>query len=119
MGQRFGISTKKEEEILALMQELQIYENDLDESFTKGSGKGGQKKNKTSNAVILRHIPTNLIVRFEQYRERAVNRILARRALCELFSEKILGVPMIDSHIEKKRKQKARNRRKRRMKDEE
>jgi hypothetical protein len=39
------------------MQKLRITEEDLEESFIRGSGAGGQKINKTSSTVVLRHIP--------------------------------------------------------------
>ena len=39
-----------------------IHEQDLEESFTKGSGKGGSKINKTSSCVVLRHKPSGVIV---------------------------------------------------------
>ena len=40
-----------------------LNEADLDEMFVKGSGNGGQKVNKTSNCVILKHRPTGLWVK--------------------------------------------------------
>ena len=40
-----------------------LNEDDLDEQFVRGSGPGGQATNKTSNCVVLRHIPTGIVVK--------------------------------------------------------
>ena len=54
-------------EKLAALQErmaaLGIREQDLAESFVRGSGRGGQKVNKTNNCVYLKHIPTGIAVK--------------------------------------------------------
>ena len=42
------------------MEALGIREQDLEESFVRGSGRGGQKVNKTNNCVYLKHIPTGI-----------------------------------------------------------
>ena len=42
---------------------VELREEELDESFIKGSGNGGQKINKTSNCVLLKHVPTGLWVK--------------------------------------------------------
>lgn len=44
-------------------QPVVINENDLSEMFVKGSGNGGQKINKTSNCVVLHHLPTGTVVK--------------------------------------------------------
>jgi len=54
---------------------------DIDEQFTRGSGKGGQKINKTSSTVILYHRPTGISVRCQKHRELSANRISALRLL--------------------------------------
>ena len=45
------------------MEALGIREQDLEESFVRGSGRGGQKVNKTNNCVYLRHTPTGIAVK--------------------------------------------------------
>lgn len=40
-----------------------LNEDELDEQFVRGSGPGGQATNKTSNCVVLRHIPTGIVVK--------------------------------------------------------
>lgn len=73
------------------MLRLGIRESDLIEEFVKGSGAGGQKINKTSVAVSLRHLPTGLMVRCQESRSQALNRFLARRLLADKIEERILG----------------------------
>lgn len=108
------VTPQKQQEILSRMQALGILEKDIEEQFVRGSGRGGQKKNKTSNCVVLKHVPTEIMVRCEEYREREVNRWIARRSLCEKFEEVLLGKKSQKQlGIEKKRKQKKRQARKR------
>ncbi|WP_420422671.1 peptide chain release factor family protein [Simkania sp.] len=71
------------------MEELGIREEDLIEKFILGSGKGGQKVNKTASCVYLKHIPTQIEVKCQQDRSREMNRFLARRELCEQIASKI------------------------------
>jgi protein subunit release factor B len=66
------------------MARLGIGENDLTEEFLRGSGPGGQKINKTSSTVRLRHIAMAIEVRCQAGRSLAANRLLARERLCEL-----------------------------------
>lgn len=40
-----------------------VHEKDLEEQFVRGSGPGGQATNKTSNCVVLKHIPTGIVVK--------------------------------------------------------
>ncbi|KAL2118363.1 hypothetical protein VTJ04DRAFT_8023 [Mycothermus thermophilus] len=56
-------------------------ENEIEESFIKGSGPGGQKINKTSSAVQLKHLPTGLVVKCQATRSRSQNRKIARELL--------------------------------------
>lgn len=61
--------------------ELTIDRRDLEEKFTRGSGAGGQHRNKTDTAVQLRHKPTGLAVRAEKGRSQTDNRATALRLL--------------------------------------
>ncbi len=61
----------------------------VEEQFTRGSGKGGQKINKTSNAVLLKYPPLELIVRCQRERKRSLNRFLALRELVDRIEFKI------------------------------
>jgi peptide chain release factor len=60
-----------------------ILPSDIDERFVRGSGPGGQKINKTSSTVVLRHRPTGLEVRVQRERSQAANRELAWSELCD------------------------------------
>lgn len=55
----------------------------LVEKFIQGSGAGGQKINKTSSCVYLKHLPTGIQVKCQGERSREVNRQLAREELCK------------------------------------
>jgi protein subunit release factor B len=82
------------ETIAAIRERMRIAgirEEDLEERFVLGSGSGGQKINKTSSAVFLRHAPSGEAIKLQSSRSREINRWLARRALAERLLEKIEG----------------------------
>ena len=87
----FPVSPEKQTQLEERMARLGLREADILEDFVKGSGAGGQKINKTSMAVSLRHLPTGLMVRCQESRSQALNRFLARRLLCDKLEERILG----------------------------
>ncbi|GAB7365708.1 hypothetical protein MBLNU230_g7046t1 [Neophaeotheca triangularis] len=60
-----------------------VSEDSITESFLKGTGPGGQKINKTSSAVQLKHLPTGLVVKSQETRSRSQNRKIARQVLAE------------------------------------
>src|SRR5436190_17185480 len=51
----------------------------------RASGPGGQKRNKTSSAVRLRHIPSSLIVIAEESRSQHENKAKAQKRLRRAF----------------------------------
>ncbi len=73
------------------MEQWGILPRDLEEHFTRGGGKGGQKTNKTNNCVCLTHLPSGLVIRCHREREREINRYLARRALCDELEFRATG----------------------------
>ena len=85
------VSLKKQQELQQAMRRLGINEQDLEESFIRSSGPGGQNVNKVSTCVVLRHRPSGLEVRCQQERSQALNRFLARRALVARLEAKRLG----------------------------
>jgi protein subunit release factor B len=92
------------------MSGLGLSESDLDEQFIIGSGRGGQKLQKTSSCVRLLYARLNLIVKCQESRSRECNRFLARRLLCE----KIEFIKYREACEEKKRQQKIRRQKARR-----
>ncbi len=104
---KFKVSIEKETELLQRMEALEIFEQDLVENFIKGSGSGGQKINKTSSCVQLKHVPTGIEVRCQKERSQALNRFFARRELCEKLEERLEGkASKKQQEIEKLRRQK-------------
>jgi peptide chain release factor len=78
-----SISLEKEKALKGRMEKLGIRESDLEESFVRSSGPGGQKVNKTSTCVQLVHLPTGIKVKAQTARSQALNRFLARRILAD------------------------------------
>jgi len=87
----FPVSSDKENQLLKQMARLKIMEADLDEKFIRGGGPGGQKTNKTSSTVYLRHRPTGIEVKCSRERSQSMNRFFARRELCEKVAAQVLG----------------------------
>jgi protein subunit release factor B len=85
------ISAEKRKRLEARMSELGIKESELEERFVLGSGKGGQKVNKTASCVWLKHPASGIELRCQQDRSQAMNRHLARKELCARLEEKIKG----------------------------
>ncbi|RYP59445.1 hypothetical protein DL769_008533 [Monosporascus sp. CRB-8-3] len=66
-------------------------ESEIEESFLKGSGPGGQKINKTNSAVQLKHVPTGTVVKCQATRSRSQNRTIARRLLADRLDDLARG----------------------------
>ena len=94
------------------MMSLGIGEEDLLEKFILGSGKGGQKVNKTSSCVYLKHIPTGIEIKCQNERSQDLNRYRARQMLCDkieeiLYKEKSKKQKQIDK-IRRQKKRRSR-----------
>ena len=88
------------------LKKLGIREDDLEEDFVRGSGPGGQKVNKTSSTVVLRHVPTGLEVRCQKERSQVMNRHWARVELCERLEKALSDARLaVQNEKEKVRRQ--------------
>jgi len=83
------ITPAKAEALKARILRLGIDLRLIDEQFVRGGGKGGQKINKTSNAVLLRYPPLGLVVRCQRERRRSLNRFLALREMVDEIEVRI------------------------------
>jgi protein subunit release factor B len=89
------------------MSLLGVRASDIEETFVRSGGKGGQKVNKSSSCVMLLHRPTGLRVKSQTTRHQAMNRFLARRLLLDKIERMRKGyVEAERARIEKVRRQK-------------
>ena len=79
----FPVSPEKETQLSQRMAALRVSEADLDESFVRSGGHGGQNVNKTSTCVLLVHRPTGVQVKCQETRQQGLNRFIARRLLLD------------------------------------
>ncbi|XP_017892859.1 probable peptide chain release factor C12orf65, mitochondrial [Ceratina calcarata] len=78
-----------------------LEENELEEQHVRGSGPGGQATNKTSNAVILKHVPTGLVVKCHETRSLSQNRKIARELLLKKLDNLINGEESLEKQEER------------------
>lgn len=103
----FPVSVEKESQLAQRMAALGVSEADIEESFVRSGGHGGQNVNKTSTCVMLLHRPTGLQVKCQETRQQGLNRFLARRLLLDKIEERKKGfVAAQRSEIERIRRQK-------------
>lgn len=103
------IDPKKVAALEKRLLDVGLEEKDFVEKFVRGSGSGGQKINKTSSAVFLKHEPSGIEVKVQKSRSREANRFFARRLLMERFESQVLGKKTkADKLRAKKKKQKKR-----------
>lgn len=115
MGEEF-VRRSKLEQLAARMAALGIFERELVEKFVRGSGPGGQKLNKTSSCVYLKHLPSGMEVKAARSRSRELNRFLARRELCDRIEAVVKGAESA-RQLEIERIRRRKSRRSRRQKD--
>ncbi|MEZ0277301.1 MAG: peptide chain release factor-like protein [Roseimicrobium sp.] len=98
--------TIEDESLLKRMAKIGLRDEDIEESFIRGTGAGGQKINKTSSTVVLVHVPTGTEVRCQRERSQSVNRLVAREELCAKLEQKLQAVRQEKRDaVEKKKRQ--------------
>jgi protein subunit release factor B len=103
----FPVNPEKESQLARRMAALGVRESDIEESFVRSGGHGGQNVNKTSTCVMLLHRPTGLQVKCQATRQQGLNRFLARRLLLDKIEAMKTGfVAAQRAEIEKIRRQK-------------
>ena len=113
----FSVSPEKESQLAQRMAALGVREADIEESFVRSGGHGGQNVNKVATCVMLRHRLTGVQVKCQATRQQGLNRFFARRLLLDKIEEKQTGVVAAQrAEIEKIRRQKRRRSRRARNK---
>ena len=103
----FPVSLEKENQLMQRMTALGVREADIEESFVRSGGHGGQNVNKTSTCVMLHHRPTGVQVKCQATRQQGLNRFLARRLLLDKIEAMKNGfVAARRAEIERIRRQK-------------
>ncbi len=103
----FPVSSLKEKALQQKMEALTIREEDIQETFIRSGGRGGQHVNKASTCVYLKHIPTGIEVKCQMERSQSLNRYRARVILADKIEQLIKGRESEEQRkIEKIRRQK-------------
>ena len=89
------------------MRQLGVLESEIDESFVRSGGHGGQNVNKVATCVMLVHRPTGFQVKCQDTRRQGLNRFLARQLLLDkLEAARTARAAAARSRREKLRRQK-------------
>lgn len=100
----FPVSPEKDDQLARRLVALGVREEDLEESFVRSGGHGGQNVNKTSTCVQLRHRPSGLQVKCQSTRQQGMNRFLARH----LLLDKLAALREANARAEQARREKLR-----------
>lgn len=88
---QFPLSQKKIEALEEAMKRLGIKPADLAESFVRSGGAGGQNVNKVATCVVLKHLPSGLVIKCQKDRSQGMNRYVARKILVARLDAQIHG----------------------------
>lgn len=101
-----AVNAEREDRLAGRMARLGIREEDLEETFVRSGGHGGQNVNKTSTCVQLVHRPSGLSVKCQATRQQGMNRFLARQMLLDkIEEERRVAAARERARVEKARRQ--------------
>jgi protein subunit release factor B len=101
------VTLEKEDPLAQRMAALGVREADLEETFVRSGGHGGQNVNKVATCVMLLHRPTGVQVKSQATRQQGLNRIHARKLLLDkIESQQKSRADTERARVEKLRRQK-------------
>ena len=101
------VSTEKEAQLTQRMTTLGVRAADVEESFVRSGGHGGQNVNKVSTCVMLVHRPTGVQVKCQETRQQGLNRFIAWHLLLDkIEAQRQAKIKVERDRVEKLRRQK-------------